>query len=148
MIHPQMTMVATAMTNPQAPIEQVSRSAVTLFDLASTSIRSSAVPSRMLRECYYQPQTRTLGLRFRTGGWEVYHDVDESVYEDVVSHPHPGYLFECLRQSEIGPPLSIFSPSRAVFIYSVKRKALINVGTTTQSVDGNAPLQGQGFRAP
>jgi hypothetical protein len=132
-------MVANAMTTPQAPIEQVSRSAVTLFDLASTSVRSSAVRSRLLRECYYQLQTRTLGLRFRTGGWEVYHDIDESVYDAVVSHPHPGYMFECLRQTEIGPPLSIFSPYRAVFIYSMKRTAaLINTQTMEKGAEEGA----------
>jgi hypothetical protein len=118
------------MTNLQATIEQVSRPSLTLFDLSSKLVRSSAVRSRLLRECYYQPETHTLAVHMRTGGWEVYDNIDESVYDEIVSHPHPGYLFDCLRQAEFGPPLSIFSPHRAVFIHSIKRRALSKAHAT------------------
>lgn len=129
------------MTYQQAPTDRIRRPLVALIDLASRQVRSSAVRSRLLRECYYQPETRTLAVHLRTGRWEVYDNIDETVYDQVVAHPYPGYLFECLRQTHLAPPLSILSASRAAFLYGIRRMSSAQGQTVTGAEDHALRLQ-------
>jgi hypothetical protein len=53
-------------------------------------MRFDAISSGALEGAAYDPETRTLVVRFESGGTYEYYDVDETLYDELVRpEPHP-----------------------------------------------------------